>query len=158
MTAALAWNGVEFTAPVGTGRQRRLTVVPMPSDPAPAVRPGVRSARAAAPVIARRRIALAADRRIGGVHVTRAGRLALTGFAASVLAVATYLATSGLGGASAAVPQHTITVRSGQTLSELAVTYLPDLTIAEGIKAIQQANRLQNDRIIAGDPLVIPEP
>ena len=73
----------------------------------------------------------------------------------AVLAAAAVAASARSGGASASSPQR-ITIAQGQTLSGLAVTYLPDLPIAQGVDAIRVANQLQNDRIIAGDTLVIP--
>ncbi len=167
MGAAFAWDGAALGAPVGTGRQRRLVVV-RPSGPTPSgavaevpptpARDRARTASAPTPTLARRRIGPADGTRTGHVRVTRSGRLALTAIVALALAAAALLAAVTLGGPSAAATPHTITVQRGQTLSELAVTYLPNLTIADGVEAIRRVNHLQNDWIIAGDPLVIPEP
>jgi len=94
---------------------------------------------------------------VGGVRLTRAGRLAITLTVALVAVLAAAITFAATGGASAAPEGRVITIRSGQTLSELALTYLPEKPLAEGIAAIQLANRLQNDRIIAGQELVIPD-
>lgn len=51
----------------------------------------------------------------------------------------------------------TITIAPGQTLSEIAVTQLPALPIADAVAAIQIANDLPSTQISAGDQLVIPK-
>ena len=58
--------------------------------------------------------------------------------------------------ASAAGPVHTITVESGQTMSQLAAERLPDLSIQDGVVAIQLANGLSTPQIHVGQQLVIP--
>ena len=90
----------------------------------------------------------------GGVHITRRGRLALL---ALVVALAAVLGMVGLRGAGAAEPLQTVTVDAGQTLSEVAAVELPELSISEGILAIQLANSLSTAQVSAGQQLVIPQ-
>jgi LysM repeat protein len=47
-------------------------------------------------------------------------------------------------------------VQSGQTLSEIAATQLPDLPVAEAVAQIQLANDLASDQVHAGQTLRIP--
>ncbi len=89
----------------------------------------------------------------GGARVTRRGRLTLL---ALVLVLAAALGSVGLRGAGAAEPPRVLTVQPGQTLSEIAASELPALSIGEGIVAIQLANRLSTAQISAGQELVIP--
>ncbi len=93
----------------------------------------------------------------GALRVTRTGRLAVTLTVMLVAVLAAAITFAGSGGASSP-PDRVITIGAGQTLSELAVTYLPQLSIQEAVAAIQSANQLQSDRIIAGQELVIPQP
>ncbi len=44
----------------------------------------------------------------------------------------------------------------GQTLSEIAAAQLPDLSVSNGIVAIQVANELNSAQVSAGQHLVIP--
>ena len=53
-------------------------------------------------------------------------------------------------------PAHSVTVQSGQTLSEVAEVNLPHLPIAEGVTRIQLANRLNSAHVHAGQTLRIP--
>ena len=88
------------------------------------------------------------------LRLTRAARLALTltvVIAAVALAIAVFS-----GGASATVIDHSTTVQSGQTLSEIAVQQLPQLPMAEAVVQIQVANDLTGSNIHAGQTLLIP--
>jgi len=133
MSAAVAWDIA--TAPVAApGRgprgplRPRLTSVPC-GDAA--------VARPAAPV-----------------RITRAGRLAITltvALALVVLAVALFP-----GGASGTVIDHSTTVQSGQTLSEVAAHELPQLPMADAVARIQVANNLTSPEVHAGQSLLIP--
>ena len=90
------------------------------------------------------------------VRITRAGRLALT---LTVLVAAVALAAALLAGgasASATVIDHSTTVRSGQTLSEIATQQLPQLSMAEAVAEIQVANNLTGSDVHAGQTLLIP--
>jgi hypothetical protein len=88
------------------------------------------------------------------LRLTRAGRLAVT---LTVVAAAVALAVALFaGGASASAVDHTTTVRSGQTLSEIAATELPELPVADAVARIQVANNLASDQVHAGQSLVIP--
>ncbi len=90
------------------------------------------------------------------LRLTPAGRLA----AAALLAILVVLIWSSSVGASrsqpAVAPVATVTVQAGQTLSELAAVYLPDLPIAQGVARLQVANALNVPAIHAGQRLVIP--
>lgn len=90
---------------------------------------------------------------VGGVRLTRRGRVALL---VLVVALAAVLGMVGLRGAGAAEPLRTVTVGAGQTLSEVAAVELPDRSISEGILAIQLANSLSTAQVSAGQELVIP--
>jgi hypothetical protein len=88
------------------------------------------------------------------LRITRAGRLALTltvVVAAVALAVALFA-----GGASATVIDHSTTVQSGQTLSEIATQQLPQLPMAEAVAQLQVANDLTGSDVHAGQTLLIP--
>jgi hypothetical protein len=89
------------------------------------------------------------------LRLTRAARLALTltvVIAAVALAIAVFS-----GGASATVIDHSTTVQSGQTLSEIAVQQLPQLPMAEAVVQIQVANDLTGSNVHAGQTLLIPK-
>jgi hypothetical protein len=91
-----------------------------------------------------------------GLRLTRRGRLVLLVVAA--LAVAAVLALTDIVGAGAAQPERTVTVLPGQTLSEVAAAELPELSISEGIVALQLANSLNTAQVSAGQELVVPRP
>ena len=133
MSAAVAWDIA--TAPVGApGRTPRGPVRPhltsVPCGKAAVVRPAV------------------------PVRITRAGRLAITltlAVALVVLALALFPA-----GASGTVIDHSTTVRSGQTLSEVALRELPQLPVADAVARIQVANNLTSSQVHTGQSLLIP--
>ena len=75
---------------------------------------------------------------------------------ATIAAYAVVVGLMGMRGAGAAEPLPTITVAPGQTLSEVALAELPDLSISEGILAIQIANKMSTAQVSAGQRLVIP--
>ncbi|MEI2827053.1 MAG: LysM peptidoglycan-binding domain-containing protein [Dermatophilaceae bacterium] len=92
--------------------------------------------------------------RQGALRLTRAGRLVVSVLVALILsgialAVFTPRAVS--------APQRVVTVQAGQTLSQIAVTLLPELSAAEGVARIQIANRLNSSHVLAGQQLVIPD-
>ena len=89
----------------------------------------------------------------GPVRVTRRGRLALLGLA---VAIAALVGLVGMRGADAAERLPTITVAAGQTLSEVALAELPEMSISEGVLAIQMANKMSTAQVSAGQELVIP--
>ena len=78
--------------------------------------------------------------------------------AALALVVVALLGGVGIRGAGAAEPTRTVTVAPGQTLSEVAAAELPELSISDGIVAIQLANRLSTAQVGAGQQLTIPRP
>ncbi len=89
----------------------------------------------------------------GALRITRRGRLAL--LALAVAGAATFGLT-GLTGAGAAQAPQVVTVAPGQTLSEIAASQLPDLSVGNGIVAIQLENRLSTAQVSVGQQLVIP--
>lgn len=104
----------------------------------PTGRDAVRAARASEPA----------------VRLTRFGRLVVAALVAAVVAVLTVAAAGSF--ASASAPAATVTVESGETLSQIAAERLPDLAIPDGVVAIQLANSLSSDHVYAGQSLVIP--
>ncbi len=91
----------------------------------------------------------------GGLRLTRRGRLAL-----AALFVVLAIAVGGFAISGPSVPApvtHTVTVRPGQTLSGLAATELPGLSLGEAMAAIRVANQLNTTTITAGQTLVIPQ-
>ncbi len=107
--------------------QRHLTLVPQPMP----------AAGAAAPQM----------------HITRRGRLARAvaiAFAIAVLAVA---AVTMVSPASAAIE---VEVQRGQTLSEIAATYLPNLPLDRAIVAVQLENDMSSTHVQTGQRLLIP--
>lgn len=123
----------EPAAPTGRGPRRRdhLRVV-RPGETAPAVQP--------------------ADE--GRLTITRRGRLTVT-LAATTLVALTVLAAAGLLPA-AADGGETVVVQPGQTLSQIAVTELPELPLDRAIVQLQLANNLNSLDIQAGATLEIP--
>ena len=89
-----------------------------------------------------------------GLRITARGRLVLLVLVA--LAFTAVVVLTGTGGAGAAVPERTVTVLPGQTLSEVAAAELPELSISEGIVALQLANSLNTAQVSAGQELVVP--
>ena len=89
------------------------------------------------------------------LRITRAGRLALT-LTVVVAAIALAVALFSGGSASATVIDHSTTVSTGQTLSEIAVRELPQLPVADAVARLQVANDLTSSDIHAGQTLLIP--
>ena len=89
-------------------------------------------------------------------RLTRRGRLVV----ALLVALAVSLLALAFAGqlASAAGPARSVTVESGQTLSEIAARELPQLPITDGIVELQQANNLSTSHVHAGQTLLIPDP
>ncbi len=85
---------------------------------------------------------------------TRRGRLVLL---LSALVVVLVFGIAIAAGSSASVADHAVTVRSGQTLSEIAVREMPGLPMREAVARIQIANDLPSSHISAGQSLVIPK-
>jgi len=91
---------------------------------------------------------------VPALRISRFGRLLAT---TSVVIVVTVLAVTLLGIAAAGASiDHTITVRVGQTLSEVASVELPQLSVAEGVAQIQLANDLSTSQVHAGQEIAIP--
>ncbi|MBB2987057.1 LysM peptidoglycan-binding domain-containing protein [Terracoccus luteus] len=90
------------------------------------------------------------------LRITRLGRLVLvTGTLAVVIALSV-----GLAGqlASAGGESRSVTVRSGETLSQIAARELPDLAVRDGVVALQLQNSLASDQVSAGQQLLVPTP
>ncbi len=85
---------------------------------------------------------------------TRAARLIATVVVTLALAAALSVAAGAWG--SAAPDPHSVTVRSGQTLSEIAARELPDLPVGTAVTRIQLANAMSSSQVDAGEVLVIP--
>ena len=129
MSAAVAWDVATAPAPART-RPSRPQLVSVPCGEAvPAVVPGP-------------------------LRLTRAGRLAIT-LTVLLAAVVTSIALLS-GGASATAIDHSTTVQSGQTLSEVAAQQLPALPVADAVARIQVANDLTSSEVHAGQTLLIP--
>ncbi|HMM97242.1 LysM peptidoglycan-binding domain-containing protein [Phycicoccus sp.] len=90
----------------------------------------------------------------GALRLTARGRLVLLVLAA--LLVTVLLGLRGQGSATALEPDHVVFVGAGQTLSEIAAHELPQLSMSEGVLAIQLANDLSTAQVSAGQELVIP--
>lgn len=58
--------------------------------------------------------------------------------------------------AGSAGPDHTMTVRPGQTLSQIAMHELPGEPVDAAVSSIQLANNLPSAQVQAGQQLVIP--
>ncbi|MCA1781819.1 MAG: LysM peptidoglycan-binding domain-containing protein [Dermatophilaceae bacterium] len=95
----------------------------------------------------------AADRRPAVLAVPRWVRLAVTLSVVAVL-VTTLLGVGGAGAATA--PLGSVEVRSGQTLSQIAVAEMPGVPVAEAVAQIQLANNLPSTHVTAGQVIVIP--
>ncbi|MEP7160074.1 MAG: LysM peptidoglycan-binding domain-containing protein [Dermatophilaceae bacterium] len=134
MSVALEWGSVS-SAPDATGRapegapprQRHLRLVPPP---------------ASAPSRAWR--------------LTRRGRLARTLLVITALMVLALMKPAPGVGDGWLSADHAVTVRSGQTLTDLAVQELPGIAVADGALAIQLLNGLPNAAVYAGQHLQIP--
>ncbi len=90
------------------------------------------------------------------LRVTRRGRLA-TSLLVAVAVVLLALAASGTFASASGGPR-TLVVESGQTLSQIAASQLPDLPVSEGVISLQLANALSTSHIHVGQRLVVPAP
>lgn len=88
--------------------------------------------------------------------LTRRGRLAMT-LAATIVLVLAVVAALGMLPATASAG-HTVTVQPGDTLSQIALTQLPELPLDRAIVEIQLANDLNTLHVQAGTELTIPAP
>ncbi|MGB5950973.1 MAG: LysM peptidoglycan-binding domain-containing protein [Ornithinimicrobium sp.] len=85
--------------------------------------------------------------------MTRRGRLALTMSSLMALVIAAVLALSMMGPASA---DSQVVVQPGQTLSQIAASELPHLSLDRAIVDIQLANQMNTLHVQAGQTLTIP--
>lgn len=86
------------------------------------------------------------------VRLTRRGRLSVTLSTLLALVVAVFALLAVL----PADAGSEIVVQPGQTLSEIAVTHLPELTVDRAMVQIQRANGMNTGQVQAGQTLVIP--
>ncbi len=92
------------------------------------------------------------------LRVTRGGRLALTFLVVALCMAFAITARAGRGAAAeVGAPGHAMTVRAGQTLSQIALAELPGLPLDEAITRIQLANAMSTTAVRAGAVLTIPE-
>ncbi len=89
-----------------------------------------------------------------GLALTTRGRVVL---ALLVLLVVGVMATWASASASNVPTPSTVTVVSGETLSEISLRELPSLPIREGVARIQILNNLSTTSISAGQSLLIPK-
>ncbi len=138
MSAVAAWESGPVPASPGIGRSsRHLHLV-------------------SSPALAGSSWPRAGDR-VRGLRLTFAGQAVVVIVAALVvfvLALAVVRVASPSAAPAATVA--TVTVERGQTLSQLAATHLPQLSIAEGVAQLRLANGLNSSNIEAGQRLVIP--
>lgn len=87
--------------------------------------------------------------------ITARGRVVVALIVAALIALAVALAPF-RASASKPVTVSTVTVASGQTLSEIAVRELPGVPVAEAVVLIQRHNRLPSTQVHAGQSLAIP--
>ncbi|MGL4177470.1 MAG: LysM peptidoglycan-binding domain-containing protein [Dermatophilaceae bacterium] len=92
----------------------------------------------------------------GRLCLTRRGRLVVVAALLALVAVVCWLAVGRAAGSPPA--PRTVTVSTGQTLSEIASIQLPHVPVDNGIAAIRLANRLASAQVHAGQRLVIPTP
>jgi LysM repeat protein len=91
------------------------------------------------------------------MRLTRLGRLVVSVGALVLLAcVALSVAAASAGTSAPAAPSRSVTVRAGQTLSEIAVTQLPRLPMDVAVTRIQLANGLSTSQVLAGQVLLVP--
>lgn len=126
MSAALA-PALDYTRPLRP-RRRHLTLVSdeLVSDPAP-IRPTVR--------------------------LTVRGRRAVLVLVAALALLGAMTVTALASGSSG---QESVTVRSGQTLSDIAREQLPQLPVGTAVAHLQMANQLNSNDVSAGQRLVVP--
>lgn len=136
MGAAPLWE--ELTAPGSREFPRRPQLRLVPTGPQV-------GGRAVAPRPAR----------VGRLRVTRLGRLVATvaGLAVAI-AVVSIVVSGWFAGAPA--DRGSVTVRPGQTLSQIAAHELPQLPVPAAVVQIQQRNGLSSDQVAPGQTLVIP--
>ena len=84
----------------------------------------------------------------------RGARLART--IALVLAAVVVSAVFAFGGKGDAAAPEGVTVKPGQTLSEIAAAELPEMSLNDGVVRLQVANNLASSQVTAGQHLVVP--
>lgn len=138
MSAVAAWQA--DPVPASPGIVRRSRHLHLVSSPA--------LARSSRPRV---------GHRVRGLRLTFAGQALVVIVAALVVFVlALAMVRVAAPSAAPAAPVATVTVERGQTLSQLAATHLPQLSIAEGVAQLRLANGLNSSNIEAGQRLVIP--
>lgn len=93
---------------------------------------------------------------VAPLRLTRFARLTVTMTTLAVVIALGVGLSSQL--ASATTSTRPVTVDQGQTLSQIALHERPDLSVHEGVLALQLANGLSTEQIHAGQRLVVPAP
>lgn len=88
------------------------------------------------------------------IRLTRLGRLLRTAAALAILLL--FAVTAGNALAAGQVRAHTVTVESGQTLSQIAARDMPSLPTKEAVARLQLANGLSSSDVHAGQVLQVP--
>ncbi len=88
--------------------------------------------------------------------ITRRGRLVLTCLVAVVLALLVGAIGRALLTGSADTSYGQTTVRSGQTLSEVAHRAYPGMYVPDAVQRVQAANSLSSSHVVAGQVLRLP--
>lgn len=89
------------------------------------------------------------------MRITRRGRLVVTGTVTLLLAVGVAALVGSVLPAGASTAE-TVVVQPGQTLSQIAATELPELSLDSAIVQIQLANDMNTLQVQAGQTLEIP--
>lgn len=89
-------------------------------------------------------------------RVTRRGRLLLTTTATVFLLASGVVGARGVSGGGPAPTFDTVTVRSGQTLSQVAHHAYPTMSVANAVQRVQAANNLNTNLVFGGELLRLP--
>lgn len=89
------------------------------------------------------------------LHLTRRGRLVRTLVVFGVVSLVVLMAFARLT-APQLPPTHTVTVETGQTLTQIAAERLPMVPLDAAVVRIQMANGLNGSILVAGQEIVIP--
>lgn len=92
--------------------------------------------------------------RPGALRISARGRRVILLLVAATIAVV--LIFTGGGAANTSEQPLRVEVQQGQTLSEIAAEYRPDVDVRTGMTQIQLANRMNTDQVNAGQVLIIP--
>ncbi|AKT51590.1 LysM peptidoglycan-binding domain-containing protein [Arsenicicoccus sp. oral taxon 190] len=91
-------------------------------------------------------------------RITRRGRLALTMTVLVLIALAAASAWSAWAVAAPAGPARSVTVATGESLSQIAAREMPSVRTDQAVLQLVAANHLPSDQVMAGQRLVVPAP